>query len=343
MRRSNQSMRNLLRRIFTPDGCATRAVRRILPAADFFMTPFTWLASLWLCAIRMAGVKYFPFARRVFRSTGVFPIRDHYFEPMVNPAHLRLPLDQNRELPGIQLNIPAQLERLAGFDFNDELKRIPTDRIRPGEFFYNNPAFGSGDAEILYSFIRTVKPRRFIEVGCGYSTLMARLAIEKNKAEDPSYDCELICIEPYEAHWLEGLGIRVIRERLELLPLDFFQQLQKNDMLFIDSSHVIRPQGDVVREYLEILPSLRAGVYIHIHDIYTPKDYHPYVIIEEAYIWTEQYLLEALLTGNRDFTVIFSMYYLAHHHRAELLAKCPVLSQQTGNRMGASFWIQKIA
>ena len=335
-------MRSLLLRIFPPDGRTTRVVRKLLPVLDFIMTPFTFLASTWLCAVRMAGVKHFPFAKRIFRSVGVFPIRDHFFEPMVNPTHLWKPLDENRELPGIELNIQAQLERLAGFDYNDELKQIPLERSEQGKFFYNNPAFGSGDAEILYSFIRSEKPRRFIEVGSGFSTLLAREAIEKNKAEDSDYDCELICIEPYEAHWLEELGIQVIRERLEHVPLDIFKQLDSGDMLFIDSSHVIRAQGDVVREYLEILPSLRPGVFIHIHDIYTPKDYGHYVLVEEAYIWTEQYLLEALLMGNPSFEIVFSIYYLAHHHRDALLAKCPILRQQIEHRTGASFWIRKV-
>ena len=73
--------------------------------------------------------------------------------------------------------------------------------------------------------------------------------------------------------WLKDIGVELIRKKVENIDLDFFQKLEENDILFIDSSHIIRPQGDVLYEFLEILPSLKKGVYIHIHDIFTPRDY----------------------------------------------------------------------
>ena len=149
-------------------------------------------------------------------------------------------------------------------------------------FYYDNPSLGPADAEYLYCMIRHFRPSRIIEVGSGYSTLMAKQALEKNKAETKTYQCDLTCIEPYEMPWLEKTGVQVIRKPVEALDLSFFKCLGKNDILFIDSSHVVRPQGDVLFEFLEILPSLNEGVIIHVHDIFSPRDYTRRHLVEDV-------------------------------------------------------------
>ena len=83
----------------------------------------------------------------------------------------------------------------------------------------------------------------------------------------------MTCVEPCEQPWLESTGVEVLRKRVEVLDSQFFLCVERNDVLFIDSSHVIRPQGDVVFQYLSILPSLQNGVIVHVHDIFTPRDY----------------------------------------------------------------------
>jgi Methyltransferase domain len=127
--------------------------------------------------------------------------------------------------------------------------------------------FGPGDAEYLYSMVRHYKPRKIIEVGCGHSTKMIRHAVDRNAVEDTAYACEHICIEPYENPWLEELGIRIIRHPVQDVDPSLFCTLGANDILFIDSSHVIKPQGDVVFIYLTVLPMLSSGVFVHAHDI----------------------------------------------------------------------------
>ena len=97
--------------------------------------------------------------------------------------------------------------------------------------------------------------------------------------------------------WLNDVsGIEVLRQRVEQMDKQLFLELEENDILFIDSSHMIRPQGDVLCEYLEILPTLRPGVLVHIHDIFTPRDYPDEWLIDEVKLWNEQYLLEAFLS-----------------------------------------------
>lgn len=306
---------------------------------QFIGLPLTVLSSLWLKLIRKMG--YHQSTDRVFMKIGLLPVLDHYYQPMINPRkYLTKHLSEDRTLPGIDLNIEQQLNLLEQFNYNEELLKIPVGKTEGHAYYFENGSYGPGDAEYLYQVIRHFKPKRLIEIGSGNSTLIARLAIEQNQKEQPDYQCAHSCIEPYEQPWLEELGVQVIRERVESIPLTFFQQLEPNDILFIDSSHIIRPQGDVLFEYLELLPTLNSGVLIHIHDIFTPKDYPENWVIKEHRLWNEQYLLEAFLTLNTRFKIIAAVNYLAHHHRDKFSAKCPVFGSQSGREPGA-FWLLK--
>ena len=132
----------------------------------------------------------------------------------------------------------------------------------------------------------------------------------------------------------------VIRQKVEGLGKAVFAELEKGDILFIDSSHIIRPQGDVLFEYLESLPSLNRGVIVHIHDIFSPKDYLKEWVTNEVRFWNEQYLLEAFLTCNRDWKIIGALNYLHHNHFERLQEKCPFL---TKDREPGSFYVEKVA
>ena len=246
----------------------------------------------------------------------------------------------DRDLPGIDFNIPVQLEILSKFDYNSELVKFPMDKVdNKIEFCYNHGPFSPGDSEYLYNLIRLFKPTEIIEVGCGSSTLMALNALKENKETDSAYECEHICIEPYEHAWLKECNVKVVRSLVENVDKDLFRSLNKNDILFIDSSHIIRPQGDVLFEYLEILPILKPGVLVHIHDIFTPKDYLD-TWVKNATLWNEQYLLEAFLSCNKEFEIIGATNFLTNHYRDLFEAKCPVFKAK-GNVETGSFWIRR--
>jgi predicted O-methyltransferase YrrM len=306
---------------------------------DILALPFTGLAGVWLKFLRTFGFQYLPASKRMLLSIGVLPVRDHYYEPMINSAHLRYALSKDRELPGIDLNVAEQLTFIGQFTFREELLGFPLVQKNRLEFYYHNGSFVSGDAEYLYSLVRLVKPRKIIEIGCGYSTVMTRNAVDRNKSDDASYSCDHICIEPYEQPWLEELGVQVIRRRVEECDIGLFASLEKGDILFIDSSHVIRPQGDVLFEYLEVLPMLKPGVFVHVHDIFTPRDYLQEWIVDEMKLWNEQYLLEAFLSFNKEFRVIGAVNFLKHNHPAALAERFPILEMEIGHREPGSFWI----
>lgn len=283
------------------------------------------------------------FSEKIFMEEGLLPILDHYYHPMINPKKdLIRSLRENRNLPGIKLNEQEQLDLLSQFHYNEELLAFPLEKKSDStiEYFYANGNYESGDSEYLYNMIRHFKPQRIIEIGSGYSTLMARSAINKNQSEDDQYTCRHICIEPYEQPWLEKTGAEIIREKVETIDLQFFSQLSNHDILFIDSSHIIRPQGDVLFEYQVLLPILNPGVLVHIHDIFTPKDYPDEWVYTHRF-WNEQYLLEAFLVNNAEFKIIGALNYLKHSYYKELSEKCPVFAKQSGREPGA-FWLAKV-
>jgi hypothetical protein len=319
-------------------------VQIIVPALDLLLAPVTILAAVLMKVIRRTGVYRLPVSRWIFLRIGIFPIRDHYYEPLFNPAHLTRSLEEDRELPGIDLNIPGQLALLEKFSFQEELSALPWSRATELDYYYDNPNFGPGDAEYLYSLVRLMRPSVILEVGSGMSTLLAAKAIAVGRVEESGYRCRQICIEPYEMPWLEKLpGVEVIRQRMEDLSPELFLQLKKGDILFIDSSHVVRPQGDVVCAYLQILPQLASGVLVHIHDIFTPQDYPEEWLIDQMRLWNEQYLVEAFLTHNSAFRVIGAVNFLSRRYKVEIADKCPILA---GNRplpcRPGSLWLERI-
>jgi predicted O-methyltransferase YrrM len=317
-----------------------KIVAPLFPVLDVLLLPFTLFSSILLFAIRKIRVSNMPISKKIFKTVGVFPISDHYYEPLFDDRKLKLPLDKDRLLPGIKWNNEAQLALLEKFNYQDELTKIPWNKAGELSFFFNNPSLGPGDAEYLYCMIRHFKPTRIIEIGSGYSTLMAKEAIENNIRENSLYHCDQVCIEPYEMPWLEKTGVQVIRQLVENVDVFFFLSLQNNDILFIDSSHMIRPQGDVLHEFLEILPSLNPGVIIHVHDIFSPKDYTKKHIVDDVLFWNEQYLLEAFLSCNNEFVIIGALNFLKTHFPDKLNAKLPVLRNHPDHLPG-SFWMKK--
>jgi hypothetical protein len=313
-----------------------------LPLIDLAFVPIGITASLMMRLIRRGGIHQLPRTLNTFRKLGIFPIRDHYYEPLFNPDHLRKPLSSDRDLAGLDWNIGEQLDLLTRFHFNGELLAFPLNYQRDLQYFYENGVFESGDAEFLYNIIRHFKPRRIFEIGSGQSTLLTTSAIQANGRSDPSYHCKHVCVEPYENGWLQQLDIELVRSPVERLDKLFFGELEQNDILFIDSSHMIRPQGDVLFEYLEILPILKSGVLVHIHDIFSPKDYLHEWIYQGVRFWNEQYLLEAFLSFNAQFKIIGSLNFLKHHYPQELAGACPVLRKQMNSREPGSFWIRRV-
>ncbi len=274
-------------------------------------------------------------------KNGLVIHQKNYYGPFVSPDDIKVSLDAERNIPGLRLDLDRQSELLKNFDYANELMSFPDSSDVELQYAYRKGMFGPGDAEIFYGMIRYLKPERLVEIGAGRSTLIAQDAINKNKQEDQNYSCSHICVEPYENLWLEKLGIEVIRKKIEELPISFFKTLGENDILFVDSSHVVKPQGDVIFEIFDVYSSINSGVYIHVHDIFTPRDYPHEWIIDRRRLWHEQYLLEAFLSFNSEFEVVCALNWLWKNHPELLDKSCPVLTNRVANNPG-SFWIKRV-
>ncbi len=317
-----------------------KLILKILPVIDILLAPLVYPAAWLLKIVRRAGVHRLPFCKFILLKIGVFPVRNHYYEPQFDYSNKKQSLSQDRHLPGIDWNTEEQLSILDHFSYSHELADTLQEKPDALQFYFNNGAFESGDAEYWYQLIRTMKPKKIFEAGSGNSTLMAIKAIRRNQNEYPGYKCNHVCIEPYEKPWLEETEVSVVRKKIEDIGPAYFSGLEENDILFIDSSHIIRPQGDVLFEYLELLPTLNAGVIVHIHDIFSPKNYLKHWLEDEVRFWNEQYLLEAFLSHNRDWKIIGALNYLHHNYYEKLKSVAPFL---TPAREPGSFYIQKIA
>jgi hypothetical protein len=207
----------------------------------------------------------------------------------------------------------------------------------PRDYHAGNPMFSRLDAWMLQAMLRHFRPRRMIEVGCGWSSLLtARVNREYLNGE-----LDFTCIEPYPPDFLqEGIEgtSRVIQSPVQELPLDSFLELDDGDILFIDSSHTAKTGGDVVFLFQEVVPRLAEGVIVHVHDIFLPRDYPPgWVFSGRA--WNEQYLVRAFLSFNSAFRVLLAVAWLKEFHEdvLRLLPDYPDKYQDGGG----SLWIQR--
>lgn len=268
----------------------------------------------------------------------------HFYSPVVNTP----------DIHGRQAAIwPAQPDNL-GIAFNDDgqqrlLREVfpkhfacydYRDQLEEGEaedrYYTLNTQFGWLDSRVYFALLRHFRPRQVLEVGAGYSTLLATDVNRRFLGNSAS----VACIEPYPRPFLRTLDglTELIEERVEKVPLQRFESLQSGDLLFIDSSHVAKTGSDVNHLYFEVLPRLRSGVLVHVHDIFFPHDYPPDWVLTENRSWNEQYLLRALLMDSMRYQVLFGCNY-AHHHWPELVRTA--LNLPDGRHFGgSSFWMQ---
>ena len=226
------------------------------------------------------------------------------------------------------------------------------------QFHFNNGFFERIDAEIAYSLVRQRRPSRIIEIGSGNSTRLMAAALKKNREEGAP--CELISIEPKPAPYLRDIPelTALIEKPVQQVPLELFRTLQTNDILFIDSSHVVSIDNDVLYECLRILPTIAPGVLVHFHDIFTPLDYPEKFVMKNLCFWGEQYLLEAFLSFNHAFRVIWAGSAMQQFH-ADILREAFPQWEGSFTRMPAqlkvfaptldgrsvwpcSFWIERV-
>jgi Methyltransferase domain len=292
--------------------------------------------------LRLLTRKMFPFWERM----GIHVTPVHFYEPVPDTRALQPEVwSRTSELVGVELEEERQLRLLADFydRFKTECDALPLEPTgNPRDFHYRNDTFGWVDAAIHYCILRYFKPRRICEIGSGFSTLLTLRALEATRAENPHYQCDVLTIDPFPSDALKAATSDAVRFReteVQRVSTTEFENLRAGDVLFIDSSHVLKTGSDVQWEYLEILPRLAPGVLVHAHDIFLPREYPERWIREKRRFWNEQYLLQAFLSFNSAFEVLLSAALL-HHRHPEVLARTFAIYHSSHESPG-SFWFRR--
>lgn len=272
----------------------------------------------------------------------LFPV-GHFYSPIADPADIRareqkiwMPVD---EMPGIELCIPDQLMLLRQLKSYTASINYPLEQPEDlTTYFYGNDQYPVLDAEFLYTALCHFRPKSMIEVGSGFSSL---ITADVNRRVLGS-KLDFSCIEPFPRQFLiDGVdGItRLVQQKVEDVELSFFDRLDSGDILFIDSSHVSKVGSDVNYLFFEVLPRLKKGVMVHIHDIFLPDEYPKTWVIDQGRNWNEQYLLSAFLQFNSEWKVMWASHFMGTRHTAAVQDTFPRYPELGG---GGSFWIKRV-
>ena len=192
---------------------------------------------------------------------------------------------------------------------------------------WNQDWFPRLDAAAAYAMVRDTRPRRIVEVGSGHSTRFLARAVA-----DGRLDTRITAVDPEPRASLAGLNVRWLKDKVQFTDPGLFESLEESDILFIDSSHQLRPGTDVEFLMVEVLPSLRAGVRVHFHDIFLPDDY------PAQWAWrryNEQPAVEKLLA--EGYVAEFSSHQAASQELTGVLARLPLVR----GAIESSLWLRK--
>lgn len=289
-------------------------------------------------AMRFKALAKYPigvFHRAALRA-GVVVLPNHYYTPVADVHELRRRrrMWANRSaMIGVDMNVAAQAGELLRTVKPYEPEYRGNAAYKEGTAKGFGPGFGYIEAQCLHGVIRFLKPRRVCEVGSGVSTYCALRALERNESEGRFG--RLTCIEPNPSKFLRtvrGKSIELIEQPVQAVDPNFFRELEAGDLLFIDTTHVVKPGGEVIYLYLEVLPRLRPGVVVHIHDIYLPYLYQRDLLqLRNLFQWSETALLLALLVNNSRLSVLFCLSLLHYDAPVVLRSVFPEYTPQAAD------------
>jgi predicted O-methyltransferase YrrM len=304
------------------------------------------------CAAAMAArVPPATVQKSLNRAGYTVALKADYYSPLVSAADLK-PTFERWFRPSALSGLAYNLDQMQN-EFSDLLSRYLREfsEIRPYEQLQREgfgPGYTAVDALTLHMMVRDLKPRRYIEVGSGLSTYYCSLAAAKNASE--GHPLTITCIEPHPFEKLHTIpSIQVIPKQVQDVELSLFHQLQKDDVLFIDSSHILKIDGDVPFLYLEVLPTVKVGVVVHIHDVPFPYNipYPPQLWVfgqEWPMLWNEAMVVQAFLSFNDSFRIIMSTPLIRYFDEDFLKRRIPIYESIEQNpNMFSSLWLKRVS
>jgi hypothetical protein len=302
--------------------------------------------------LRRLKASLYHVAQRLCNAVGLNVVRARdFYSPLPVLSQLRRTRsrwDRPSRLAGVSYDLDAMKATLSSLlaRYGDEYARQPSYDQNKRKGF--GPGFTPFDAMVEYFMLRDLKPRRYLEVGSGLSTYYASLAAAKNAEE--GQPTQIICIEPYpykKLHTIPGIEIRA--KEVQDVDVSFFGRLEAGDVLFIDSTHIVKLDSDVSYLYLEVLPALKRGVVVHIHDVPFPFNV-PYPPDQWVFgmpwpmYWTEAMLVQAFLCFNPAFRIALSTPMIRYFDEAFLREKVPGYKPVSEDpKTFCSLWLERIA
>ncbi len=248
---------------------------------------------------------------------GLHVLPKHYYTPVPDCTWLEnnRPLWMGRSsLAGIPWDLAAQFGWLKDVCEPSYSEVAGLESYR--SFTGSGPGFGAIESQVLHCFIRRFAPAKIIEIGSGVSTMCMLQAASLNQ-RDGKPASSVTCVEPFPSDKLRNSQVELIPQLCQEVSLSLFDRLSAGDFLFIDSSHAVKVGSDVLRIYLEIIPRLPPGVFLHIHDIFLPYAYPP-TVFSMPYWWQETALLMALMVGNPRLSVLACLSALHYDYTEQL-------------------------
>jgi predicted O-methyltransferase YrrM len=276
------------------------------------------------------------------KKQGVYPA-GHYYSPIPDKDEVIEYIDskyvKNIDIPDIVLNKALQKNLLVEYSryYND--LPFPENKTNDCRFYYENSFFSYSDAIFLYSFLRKFKPEKIIEVGSGFSSAVILDTVDRFFKTRP----DLTFIEPYPSRLnsliteSDSAEIKILEKKLQEIPLDKFKALQSGDLLFIDSSHVVKCNSDLHYLFSKLMHTLADGVIVHFHDVFYPFDYPSEWLMQGRY-WNENYFLRAFLSDNRKWDILFFNNYVGMEFDKYIEGKMPLCRKGAGG----SLYIRKV-
>lgn len=268
----------------------------------------------------------------------------HFYSPVVARDEAKKLFDRlstrplPETLPGLDISRESMVARWT--ELLPHLRAVPLPaHPTPGfRYCYENPAYSYGDGATLYAMIARHRPRQIIEIGCGWSSVCMLDALDR---ELPG-QCRITFIEPYP-ELLRQLGQgaidahRLIASPIQDVDLSEFRRLEAGDILFIDSTHVLKTGSDVTYELLHVLPALKPGVLVHFHDVFWPFEYPREWAVDDNRSWDEIYALQSFLSGNRDWSVEFMGNYMTSVEPDRVKRDFPTMLKNPGG----AIWLRR--
>ena len=284
-----------------------------------------------------------PEARRNL-SAPLFVPPGHYYSPIVNVAEL---VASRAKQPGTLdlLEIDADPKRQFALfrQLSAHFGRIPFPVTQTGAFryYFENNFYGYGDALTLSAFIQQFKPNRIIEVGCGFSSAVILDTLDHMTLPHSNTSCVFVEPFPDRLKLLLRPGdhrrVTIIEKQVQQVDLALFSALEENDILFLDTTHVLKTGSDVHHELFKILPRLNPGVLIHFHDVFDGFEYPDAWVLDENRSWNELYALRAFLMNNSKYKIMLMNSTVAKNYPDE----ARTISHDFMKNPGGALWLRK--